>query len=455
MKIDYTLVKRAIYTVIGLTTLLFVSCDDYIEVDLPKNKMNREDVYLNTETTKAALNYLYVRLRDANFIIEQGKNLSLYTDELISNHQTPNDFHINNILSNNAIIGNWWNSAYTEIYNINTFIEGVKTAKVLSDLDKNQFLGEAYTIRAIYYQALTQLFGDIPYTVTPNYQENINIHKTENNLVLQRIESDLLQAVDLLSYDYRGSNRVYINRAVAEIILAENYLLQNKPDLAEKYCTNIIENPLYNLEEDINKIFKNDSKGTLLQMSPVVMPSTFPDVTFYLFTTITATSFSITESLYNSFDNNDLRKSYWINNSNINNSVYHQVYKYKNKTNNLDEFQIMYRLEKAYFLLSESLVKQEKTADAVEILNKVMAFRGVVPIPTTISKSSFIDKLLIESSKEFFTEYGMRFYDLKRNDELNSLSVKKENWQTYHNLFPLPDKETLINKNLLPNNIGY
>ncbi|MNL56219.1 SusD family protein [compost metagenome] len=66
-----------------------------------------------------------------------------------------------------------------------------------------------------------------------------------------------------------------------------------------------------------------------------------------------------------------------------------------------------------------------------------------------------LDEILLESRREFFTEHGHRFFDLKRTGRLNVLIGVKPNWKSYHDLWPLPQKELTLNPNMNPQNTGY
>ncbi|MHC5310951.1 RagB/SusD family nutrient uptake outer membrane protein [Myroides sp. LJL116] len=437
---------------------VLTSCEDIIEIDLPNDKMNREHVYADIVTTKSALNYLYSRLRDTpilNFNTSgTSSTMSLYTDELT--------YHGNNVLLayTNDIdpinLGNtaqWWDGAYKDIYAINAFIEGVTKSTYLKQSDKDQLLGEAYTLRAVFYLTLTKIYGNIPYTTTTDYTKNTFIEKTNYTKVLSLIENDLLLANSLLDYTYRNTERIYVNKAISDLLLSENYLLQKKYVLAQTYAENIINNPLYKLENDIDNTFKKYSKSTLLQISPVTLPFTTQHAFNYLFTQNPTSS--LNPILYNSLSANDLRKTKWIKSFPLNGTIYYQPYKYKNTVNNTEEYGVFYRLEEAYFFLAEALAYQEKVPEATNWLNQIRNKRGLPDLSTSLAKDTFIDELLVEANKEFFTEGGHRFFDLKRNGKIQNLSNSKPTWKPHNDLFPIPEKQTLINKNLLPNNPSY
>lgn len=451
--------RKGVIFIFVIFSPIFLSCTKSVEVGSPNDKINKEDVYTDIATTKAALNYLYSRLRDSAIFSRTSSGVaystSLHTDELIYVGNNYNTFFDNAIQASNTTTANWWNFAYQDLYAINAFIENLTISNTLDKNITDQLLGEAFTIRAIYYQNMAQLFGDIPYTTTTDYRYNTTISKTSYNQVLKLIEADLLKALDLISYTYRGSDKVYLNKASTELILAENYLLQKEYEKAEYYSLSLTNNSQYKLEDDILRIFKKGATSTLLELTPVSAPSNTPEVTEYLFTALGASSSSISENLYQLFELNDLRKTNWINTIKINNEYFYQPYKYKNKGNNLDELSVVYRIEKAYFFLAESLVYQDKVADAIQVINIIRNKRNLSNLDSNLSRKDFLEELLNESFREFFTESGDRFFTLKRTNQTERLTTLKPNWQPFHILFPIPEKQLLINPKLLPNNYGY
>ncbi|MEC4114968.1 RagB/SusD family nutrient uptake outer membrane protein [Myroides pelagicus] len=450
--------KKLLYTSIILAIILSItSCEKMIEIDLPTDQINTENVFKDKRSANAALTNLYINLRESSIYTGNsqgiGTSLALYTDELesLSTSPTADSFVLfNNLLDpTKNILSNIWNTSYTHIYAINSFINGVVKSETISKEEKLQLLGEGYILRAMYYQALTQLFGDIPYTTSTDYKTNTTIKKTSSFEVLNYIEKDLLQANENLSYTYRSIDRYYPNKAVAELILAKNYLLQKNYEKAEFYATLVKDNSMYNLETDLNKVFKNTAKSTLWQLSNSNNTAATYEARNYVMITSNWTS-RLTNSLLNSFDNNDLRKIEWV--KLYPNTTNNFAFKYKNHLTNTDECSILFRLEEAYFILSESLIYQNKQDKATFYLNTIRQRAGLSPLLNTLNKDQVLLAMLEESKKEFFLEHGRRFFDLKRNNKLSLLKSTKINWQDKHALFPYPEKELLINPNLNPQN---
>ncbi|MFD0701942.1 RagB/SusD family nutrient uptake outer membrane protein [Myroides pelagicus] len=454
-----------IYTTCLVVSLTFFlnSCEKLIEIDLPDNQINTEDVFKDITTVKAALSNIYFNAKE-NPLFRGGINgvgcdFSLYTDELEPIDKN-NIFYQNALSASVTPVKDYWMFAYRDLYAINAFLEGLNKSEHLTEQTKSVFIGEALFLRALYYQYLTQLFGEIPYIKSTDYKTNSKTNKLAYEQVLLEIEKDLKESLDYLTYQYRTLDRVYPNKAVAELVLAQNYLLQKKYNLAEEFAQKVINNTQYNIELDIKSVFKKQAKSTLWQFnsslidnSKVYLPT--KEASTYIIENLVNSSLTISEKLFHSFETNDLRKTHWIGEFSKDNKIYPYCFKYKNKENNTDEYSIVFRLEQAYFTLSEALMYQGKNDRAIEQINLIRSRAALPLIGTIVDTQELVTIMLQESNKEFFCEFGHRFFDLKRNDRLSELSLTKPNWSDVNILFPYPESELLLNPNLLPQNYGY
>lgn len=451
--------KQLRYTFILLISIqIFQSCEKMIEIDLPTDQISTENLFKDKRSATAALTNLYINLRETSIYSGNsqgiGSELGLYTDELepISIPPTYDSalLYNNNIDPTRLVLATFWNTSYAHIYAINSFINGVTLSNGISEEEKKELLAEGYVIRAMYYQALTQLFGEIPYTTSTDYKYNTTIKKIVPIEVLNNLEKDLLITLETLTYNDRSSNKYYVNKAVAELILAKNYLLQKKYDKAEIYARRVIDNPLYSLETDLSLVFKNTAKSTLWQLSNNNPTSATYEASNYIML-VDDWLYKLSSSLLTSFESNDLRKLSWIKEYS-NNGTTSFNYKYKNNINNTDECSVLFRVEEAYFILSEALIYQNREKEAIAYLNKIRQRAGLANLPNSLSNEETLLAMLEESKKEFFLEHARRFFDLKRNNKLSLLKSSKPNWQDKHALLPYPEKELLINPNLNPQN---
>lgn len=440
-----------------IVILLFQSCEDTIEISLPTDQINTENVFKDKRSATSALANLYINLRETSMFSGKsqgvGTTLGLYTDELEPIFVYTGSDNI--LISNNSldptrlVISTLWDRSYSNIYAINSFISGVTNSSGINEEEKNLLLAQGFVLRAMYYQILIQIYGDIPYTTTTNYKANTKITKTPVFEVLKLIEQDLLKAIESLSYSDGSSNKYYPNKAVAELILAKNYLLQKRYEKAEFYSKLVINNPLYSIETNLSKVFKNSAKSTIWQMANSASDAAAYEASNYIMI-VSDAAYKLNSALLNSFENNDLRKQLWIKEFETTSSLY--AFKYKNRRINPDECSILFRIEEAYFILSEALIYQNKEKEAIPYLNTIRQRANLLALPSSLDKEQTLLAMLKESQKEFFLEHGRRFFDLKRNNKLSLLKTSKPNWQDKHALFPYPEKEILINPNLNPQN---
>lgn len=441
---------------------IFFSCEEMIEIDLPSNQINTETVFKDINTAEAALASLYINIRENSIFnggyAGMGTILGLYSDELVSfgtNTFLSNpDFYNNNLLSSNSIVNTYWTNSYSHIYAINAFIEGLNASVSIGEDDKQIFLGEAFLLRALYYQYLTQLFGDIPYTTTTDYKYNSKISKTNQLDVLVKVEADLKLALELLPTDYRHSERIYPNQAVAELLLAKNYLLQKQYDKAALFSKKVLDNSSYRLEQDLEKVFKKTAQSTLWQLGTKDSGVSTMEAMNYIFFS-QPNGYYLDINFIDEFEDIDLRKEKWISVIKKDDQKWHHASKYKSYKNNTDEFSVLFRIEELYFIYAESLINLNRIDEAIYNVNLIRNRSGLMDLPLNLSKEESVLALLNESKKEFFTEQGLRFFILKRNNLLDLLEKSKPNWKEFNKILPYPERELFLNPNILPQNEGY
>lgn len=449
--------------ILGMTIssiLILLSCEDILETDYPMDQLSTEQVFEDANTAYSALNNLYTELRNQSFFagtdMGMGILLGIYSDELDCFYFDQNgyrDVYFNQVQPTNSIVLSTWTAAYKQIYAANAIVQGVENSISLNQTDKNQIKGEAIFIRSLIYFYLQQVFGEIPYTTSLDYEYNRSLQKSEESQLLDQLTLDLTESISLLNDDYRQPERIYINRKVAEILLAKIYLTLGNYSNAETVVNSILQSPLYSFQHDIDEVFHNNSNHILWQLYPMV--SSFPtwEAIFFYFEDAPH-SFALSSDLINSFDNIDLRKTHWIKSVTVGEQTWYRPFKYKNNDENFNEYSVVFRLEEVYFIMAEALFKQNRISEAVAYINPTRIRAGLEPL-TNLSYEEFANELANEKRKEFFTEFGHRFVDLKRWNQLNVLTLIKPNWLTYKKVWPIPLSELVLNPNLNPQNEGY
>lgn len=438
---------------------LCLNCEKLIEVDVPSNQIAAENVFQDAQTANAALAALYGMLWDNSPVAgdQTGKLLGAYTDDLdyyvASSSTGLPDIYQNTQTDSNPQILTYWTKAYQVVYTANTILEGVKKSQ-LPTAEKNKIIGEALVVRSLVFFYLQQIFGDIPFPLGTDYKVNQSISKTASDQVLKNIENDLNEAINLLSDDYRNTERIFLNRKAGQLLLAKVYMSEHRWNMAEPLLKEITVSPLYQFEVDLTKVFIKSGKHIIWQLKPKNDGAT-KEITTYYFANTAPTAFALSNNLLSAFANTDLRKQNWMAKIQVGQNTWYRADKYKNRTSNTTEDSVVFRLEEVYLFLAEVYAQQNRISEALPYLNETRLRAGLPLVSEPISQQDLLAEILLEDRREFFTEMGHRFIDLKRMGKLNSLQAIKPNWKDYHSLFPIPQKEVLLNPNLNPQNTGY
>ncbi|WP_234110707.1 RagB/SusD family nutrient uptake outer membrane protein [Chryseobacterium sp. R2A-55] len=453
-------IRNYIRTILFLSITSIISCEKMLEVDIPQNQIDRNLVFTDTQTANAALAALYSGVRDNSLVAgdEIGVFMSIYTDDVDCYATTATngvyELYKNQLISSNLSIYAVWANTYQQIYLANSILEGVQNSS-LATADKNRITGEALLVRSILHFYLQQIYGDIPYVNSTDYQTNSFIGKTSYSDVLAKLESDLGTCITLLNDDYSNVERIFVNRKVAELMLAKVYMAELRYGDAETKLKSIVQSPLYTFENDITKVFQKSGKHILWQLKPKNSGDATKEAGIYYFTNVAPSNYALSTNLVNSFASSDLRKQNWMATVTVGGNTWYRADKYKNRSNNTSEYSIVFRLEEVYLLLAETLAKQGKLGQALPYINSTRQRAGLLALPVGTSQAILLSEISNENRREFFTEMGHRFFDLKRNGNLSNLVSAKPNWQSFHQLWPIPQKDLQLNSNLNPQNPGY
>lgn len=441
------------------------SCDSFVEVDLPNSQLTGPTVFKERATADAAMGHVYANIRDQGLLsgtsFGLSCNLGAYADELDFYGDTSYStfyFYNNTLLPSNTAVGNYWNTAYNQIYAANAIYEGIQTSTTLSSADSNNLKGEALFVRGLLHFYLANLYGNIPYVTTTDYRVNSAVSRLSISEVYKRIQADLEQAVLLLPDNYFTSGRARPNKSAANAMLARCYLYSGAWAEAANAASAVLnQTNLYQTEPNLEKVFLKVCTETIWQLPPAAEGrNTDEAATFTLFSGPPLTV-ALSGSFMEAFSPNDLRRTFWIGEVTNGSHTWFYPRKYKQTTVAVtaSEYAIVLRLPEQYLIRAEARAQQGDLIGAKEDLNQVRQRAGIGET-TALSKQQLLEAILLERRLEFFTEYGHRFFDLKRNGKLDAvLSTIKIGWNSNDSLLPIPESELSVNPNLLPQNPGY
>lgn len=455
--------KAISFFVLACAIVLLYGCEKDLETDYPDFFLSNSATFENTTTINAALANIYAGLRDNSPITGNTDGLSvllgLYTDELNyfrADSQTDNTFYNHTVLPNNSGVASLWDNSYALIYGVNAIIEGLEKSP-LPDDEKDNFLGEALFLRAYLHFYLAQLFGDIPYIKTTDYTVNASVSRMSLEVVYNEMEDDLITAKNLLPDMDNSGEKLRVSSGVATAMLAKLYLLTHRWDKAFEYSNNTISSGLYFWESDLNQVFLKDSPSTIWQLKPEFEGSGTKEGETFIFDFGPPYLYALTDMFMSGFETGDLRRDVWTREISDGSESWFHPYKYKQNMfeGSSTEYSILFRLSEQYLIRAEASLYLGNFQEAKNDINTIRLRAGLQPTSAN-SQDDILKEIMQQRRYELFTEQGNRWFDLKRTGLANQvLSPIKTGWKTTDILFPIPQKELLLNPNLNPQNSGY
>lgn len=456
-------------SILILLLILIVSCEDFVEIESPANKLVSAQVFNSDETAISAMNGIYNQLSMASFSDGYRNSvtfLSGLSADNLENISTTNlqrmEYQQNQLAPDNQLNLELWASAYNIIYLTNSFIEGLQVSDEISPELVAQLEGEAKFIRAFTYFYLVNLYGDVPLILTTNYQTNELASRNEVEEVYTQIEIDLLEAANLLNPEYREGERVAVNKYTVSAFLGRVYLYQKEWELAEKYSSEVIQQTSsYHIQEDLNSVFLANSKEAIWQISPMGRGGMTShtnegnlfiiDPVFTFFATV-----KLSDDFLNTFESEDRRLLEWVGYNSKREASFSYKYKIRNSSEfPIQEYSMVLRLAEQYLIRAEARVMQEDLSGAIADIDIIKMRAGLSLLSENnpdISKDELLMEIMKERRKELFAEWGHRWLDLKRNEIAGEiLSKENPHWNNTDVLYPIPEEERKKNPNLTQN----
>lgn len=458
-----------------LFALLFTGCSKMLEVNPPINEIVGQNVYSSPHTATALLTGIFAKMSENSFASGDNSisiNLAQYADESIPSRD-PNSFYNNSLRS---IDDPYWTQLYEFIFRANSAIEGIQKSE-LRDVVKNQLIGEAKFIRSFCYFYLVNLFGDVPLLTTTDYKINAEAPRVDTSLVYDFIIQDLKEARTLINTNYVSvsdlstpvTDRARPNKATITALLARVYLYTHQWEKAEEEATAIISNTtnysLLPLADLFRFVEGQHNKEAIWQLQPV---SYFrePNEGRLLMPARGIPFFYLSNYIYQTFEPNDNRKAIWTSTESVDVETFVSIvvgpFACKYKTSGRpgvipSQYLIVFRVAEQYLIRAEARVQQDKLIPGKNDLDAIRLRAGLTESPAA-SKSELLDAIIDERRCELFTEFGHRWFDLKRTGKAHAvLSAHKQGgWQQTDLLLPIPAFEIDRNKSLQGHqNPGY
>jgi len=485
--------KKILIFLFVLSTTLFSSCKKFLE-EVPSSVLVAENFYKTEADAEAAITAAYDGLNNQTDIYFRGIYLlsELPTDNAETGQGVANAFIF-------AIDGYTYGPVNDRIYVLYTALyKTIAIANVAVDkipaiemdaAKKKRLIAEAKYIRALLYFNLVRLFGDVPLVLHPvTSLDGVNEPRAAAAKVYEQIVTDLKAGETDLDAVNTAANLGRATQVSATGLLAKVYLTTKDYTNASLKAKQVLDNPQFGLLDSYNNIFTPDNrfnkemlfsiqnKGNTGTGNGFSMALYLPRATIPLAGggTVAGNSADVpTVEFYNSFKTGDLRKdrTFFTQYNAGGGLVTFRPHWYKyfdpSAITNLGEATLNFpvlRYSDMLLTYAEALNETNgPTAEGYEAINKVRrrAYGLAIATPSAtvdlagLSKTGFQDAMLNERRWEFGFE-NQRWFDLVRTGKLLTVMRASGNTliQDYHVLFPIPQRERDVNKNLTQND-GY
>lgn len=384
-----------------------------------------------------------------------------------------------------AHIAIWTTAYWAAINNTNIIISGVNDSEG-DEAAKVRVKAEAHFLRALHYFDLARIYGYEPGKEVGGFNKAVIIRteptlgfsnadfraRATNREVYDLMISDLLTAIEGLPNAAMGSANVYrASKGSAQAFLARVYLYDSKFAEAESMATQAMAsfgltdagtglltpenyvsafstfpNPESLFEIEIRSNDWSGVDGVNNSVSSLTA-NVFPSAQFIL---------TVTDELYNSYAEGDIRKSAWTatTRTGASGTVYRSNKWLGAKGDFLQNLPII-RGSELYMIRAEARFRTGNAAGARADLNALRTNRGIAAVVPDLAGDALFEAIMNERRKEFVLE-GHRWFDLKRNgmDITKAGRFEPVPYGDYRLLAPLPTAELQLNE-LLEQNPGY
>jgi hypothetical protein len=225
--------KKILLYITIITTGLLTSCNSDDFLDAPaKSSLDESVIFSNAGLAKGAVDGIKVPFGETNSY--RGRFLPWYglnTDtEWYNSSQTASantelcNYNTTRTNTNMNTTNNAWAMMYSGIERANICIRGLRTyGNPQPSTELGYLLGEALTLRAVYYADLLKAWGDIPARFEPITSETLYISKTSRDVIYKQLIADLAEAADLVPWPNGSAattNVERVNRAFVKALRA-------------------------------------------------------------------------------------------------------------------------------------------------------------------------------------------------------------------------------------------
>jgi starch-binding outer membrane protein, SusD/RagB family len=474
--------KYILYLSFGLAAINF-SCKKALQ-ERVYSILTPETFYSTKTDANAALNAVFAMLKHQNYYQRTVYMVGDLSGDIIRPSNSNNarvQLYQCTYTATNGEIANWWLRGYSMIQRANdviTYVPGISSTE-LPTIEKNNIVGNAAFLRGLGYFNLVKSFGDVPLVLDVKNGDLFPTRAPAADVYAQVIAD--LENAEANCYNLNEIPAEEIGRVskqAAQALLARVYLQKASTAFgsvtdnqkAVEYCNKVIaysnSNPsVLTLSNNYESIFNADTKNGKECILSVQFSEAYGDIqaniTKQMFTPPDLGGFGSLIGLsdfYNSYTATDTMRRR-VNIGFFFNSI-NYISKYYDAGVPAGAFGrnnfIVLRYADVLLMQSEAL-NNISTGDASKFtginLVRQRAMPGTAPLnfSNTATSADFINAIANERKWEFSVE-GHRRWDLIRLKKLKEVKTAQGfAFEDFKLLFPLPQIDLDVNKNLVQN----
>ena len=465
-----------------------VSCSKSFLEKSPQSSLTTGNFYKTAKDAEGSLIGAYDALQQEYYIWDYQINGDTRSDNTYAGGDNPVCFQIDKFEVNatNSNIERDWNMLYNGIMRANAVLDNVPAIEDpiwTTDERKNQILAEAKFLRALHYFHIVRNWGDVPLVLSMKDEEIFKVRSSATD-VYAAIETDLLEAETILpeAYSTPEQTRGRATKGATQALLAKVYAQQGKYAECLVYCNKVLANTNYALLGDYNHLFDGAHENNSESIFEIqyhadgegdwgIQLITPESLTGDQWKKFNVPSHDLVQKMRAEGDSIRLHASIIFEYVTARPDEYPGnadpvpfIYKWKNPNGWNSPDNVMFiRLADIMLLKAEALNETSQTALAIPIINEIRD-RVDLPVTTATTQEQVRAAILKERRFELAFE-GERWYDLLRAGSQPTITTMNAlkgangvnlnyNVTEQKLLFPIPQKERDLNKNLSQNQ-GY
>lgn len=239
----------------------FYSCDNYLDI-LPDDQITNETFWESEYDVDLALNGVYNTLRN-NYVYGYGGGYDACTPNAYQwAHWEGRQMQVGSgqiFSGSGGIVTERWKFCYQGIYRANYFLENVDKVEGVAAEKINQYKGEVYFLRAVFYDLLVKTYGGVPLIIkTITTQEARELTRASEDEIWSQIHKDYDEAIKVLPKD---ATTGHITLGAALGMKMKAYLYKSQWDKVLEYCNKIDELQKYSLFPSYYGLFQFENEG--------------------------------------------------------------------------------------------------------------------------------------------------------------------------------------------------